>query len=200
MKKSVLLALFLSLGGTSVANAEFYLGGDLALTSFDYSDVDNATGYQLGAGYSFDNNVAIELRYLDSGKADVDGSVPIDDVFPGATVSDMGIELSGYLATVSYTMPLGAQDSWGLFFRGGLYDTDTEISGTVTFPGGGSERGTASESTTGLTVGLGLEWMLTPAFGLRGSVDGLISNNDFADDNNVTVITVGTLFRFGGEN
>lgn len=199
MKKLASVALFvIAMGVHGVANAGFYLGGDIAITSFDYSDIDNATGYQLGAGYRFDNNLAVELRYLDSGEADIDGSVPVDDLFPGATVSDMSLELSGYLATLSYAMPLGTQEnSLDLFFRGGLYDTDTEASGTVTFSGGSSQSGTALEGTTGLTVGIGLEWMPTSAFGLRAAVDGLISNNDFAADNNVTVITIGTMFRFG---
>lgn len=195
MKKLTMVAVFVSaMGVHGVANAEFYLTGDVAITSFDYSNVDNATGYQLGAGYSFDNNIFLEFRYLDSGKADVDGSEPIDEI-PGATVNDTDLELSGYLATIGYMFPFGVEDAGGIFVRGGLYSTDTEVSGTVT-SGAFSEDVSDSEDSTGITIGLGLEWMPTRTFGLRASIDGLINNKDFADDNNVTVVTLGTVIRF----
>ncbi|MGH8481599.1 MAG: hypothetical protein ACRES8_03975 [Nevskiaceae bacterium] len=39
--------------------------------------------------------------------------------------------------------------------------------------------------------------MLNPTFGLRFDLQALIGVNDFADDNNVTLLMIGPVLKFG---
>lgn len=68
---------------------------------------------------------------------------------------------------------------------------------SVHVPGYGSGTGSESKSTTGFTVGAGVEWAPTPAFGLRAGFDGLLAVKDFANDENVNVFSLGLVYRFG---
>ena len=170
--------LLLGAGMVNVAEARVYVGGGFGLSQFDYEDVDDGSATKLFVGFEQeDSPVYFELALIDSGDADIEGA--------GLTLNVSGMSFGvGYRGVMNY------ETGSAFFLKGGLYNTDTEISDGFN---------TATDGNSGLFIGFGGDLMLNPSFGLRFDMEGLLGVEDFADDNNVTLITLGALFKFGGE-
>ena len=109
---------------------------------------------------------------------------------------DTTLNVSGTQFGVGYRAELNPATGSSFFFKGGFYNTDTELSDPNGFTIYGP--GTAEESGSGLYLGLGGDWMFVPTFGLRFDLEGLLGVKDFVDDKNVTVFSVGPVIKFGG--
>ena len=170
--------LFLGASMVNVAEAGVVLGASIGKSQFDYTDVDDGSAKNFYIGYELDGSpMFFEAVKIDSGDADI------------TSLQDVTLNVSGTQIGLGYRGILNPVTGSGFFFKGGIYNTDTEAAG----PGG-----TVTEGGSGLYLGLGGDWMFAPKFGLRFDLEGLIGVNDFAEDNNVTLIMVGPVFRFGG--
>ena len=85
------------------------------LNSIDYADSDYETtvGIELVAGYSFNENFAVEVGYMDWGEAD-------DDVAPVWTIS-------GHSLKIGAKGSLPVNDLVTLFAKGGVHSWDGEV-------------------------------------------------------------------------
>ena len=163
----------------SPLHAEVYIGAGVGSSSFDYSDIDNGSAKKFHLGYRFDDkHYAVEIAQIDSGDADIDGG-------DFNSISVEGINLSlvyNTAATFGKSEPLNA------FFKGGIYQVDTEVDGIF--------FSDMDDSSAGLSLGLGLEYAFTDFFSVRAEAEGLIAVEDFANDESVTFLTVGAQFHF----
>jgi hypothetical protein len=170
-------AVVLALASVGVAEARVVAGANFGISQFDYEDIDDGTATMFYLGYELAESPAyFELALIDTGEADV------------TSLSDVTIEVSGLQVGVGYRLIANPDTGSDLFMKAGLYNTDTEAVG----PGGSVEDG-----NTGLYLGFGGTLMLAPSFGLRFDMQGLLGVEDFADDNNVTLIMLGPVFKFG---
>jgi OOP family OmpA-OmpF porin len=144
------------------------------LTTCDDSD----TAWKILGGYRFNRNLAVEFGYTDLGE--VSGSDGVDTV----TVESTAFEL-----VAVGTMPIA--DKFSVYGKIGLYrgETDAEVVGP--------SAGSASESNTDLTFGVGVQYDFTKNLGVRGEWQRYsdVGGGDI-EGADVDVISIGVVFRF----
>ncbi len=158
MNKTILMACMLlcSLPVKAEFVDQLYYGGGIGFNDAG-SAADDATGFQLFAGYQFPEkldefDVAIEVGYMDSGDFDTTTDVPL---FGPVTVSESANGLWS-TAVASYAI----NESFSVLGRAGLDFGDDD----------------------GLMVGIGVDYKISDRFRLRGeyvsrdSIDSLQIN------------------------
>lgn len=161
---------------SSNATAEIVVGGAVGYSELSsYDDVDEALGWKGFAGYRASSvPVYAEIGYVNSGELEVD-SLNVD------------LEFDGFTAAVGYRMVVDSYNGSDVVFKIGGYTLDTEASG----PGGSIE-----EDGSGLLVGIGGNWMFTPHLGLHADAQILFGVEDFANDEDLTLLTIGLMYAF----
>lgn len=161
---------------TAAAAIDGYVGLGVGSASYDYDDVDDSTAVMVYGGFRPGDGVfGVELAYLDLGDADVDG-------LPGVSFNMSGFNVSGvFKLTLDKATPLG------VLFKLGFFSFDTDLETPI---------GNASESSTGLSYGIGLEYVVDKQISFRGEIQGFTGVEDFADDEDVTLVNVGLGFHF----
>jgi hypothetical protein len=80
-----------------------------------------------------------------------------------------------------------SNDRFGWIAKGGAYSFTTEL----------SDSGSSfEEDSSGLALGGGFIYTVTPAFAVRAEVECFIGVSDFADDGDVVTVSGGIEFRF----
>lgn len=178
-------AVLLCFGSVSVAEAKVVLGAGFGKSQFDYDDIDDGSARKFYAAYELQDSPAyFELSLSDSGDADITG-------FNSVTMNVSGTQIGA-----GYRFIFNHETGSNFFLKAGIYNTDTKVDDPD-----GEICGfacTAEDGNSGLYIGMGGDMMLNPSFGLRFDLEGLLGVEDFADDKNVTLFTVGPLFKFGG--
>lgn len=149
-----------------------------------YSDVDGTFGGKVFAGYRFSPApIFVEASYLDAGKADIQGLDQVRMGFKGYTVG------AGYFAELS---PLGS----GVWLRASFFSGKARIEDKFaqTIYGGDAE-----ETSSGASVGIGLQWKPAEWFGLRAEYESLIGGKDLVGDKSIGLLSLGVVFEFGQE-
>ena len=133
------------------------------------------TSWKILGGYQFNRNLALELGYADLGEATIAG--------PG-----IGGTLEATAFEVVAVGMLPVMDKFSLYGKIGIYRGDTEANGL---------GGSASETNTDLTFGVGARFDFTRNLGVRAEWQkyqdmggGVIGEGD------VDVVSVGLLWRF----
>jgi OOP family OmpA-OmpF porin len=188
MKKASIAILGLTAAAFSLpAAAQFYAGGGLGQSKFKdelscegvgspFSCDDKDTSFKLFGGYQVNRNFAAEATYQDFGKAKISGL--------GANA-----ELKSYALDVSALGMLPFANQFAAYGRLGLYYASTDGSSNVGV--------NASESNTGLTYGIGLQWDPMPKLGVR--LEYQIYNDVGGGDvgkGDVNVLGLSALWRF----
>jgi OOP family OmpA-OmpF porin len=182
---------------TAIKN-EFQTG--LGYVNFDGTESsdseDRTSGFKLFGGYAFNENIAVELSYIDMGEVDAKSSSsgtffdsadnPVDgDLFATARASVDAFTLD---ASLSYPVASFA----ALFVKAGVYAADAELELSA---GGsasaGSVNDSSTKSSTGLHFGIGANFWVTDAIGLRAEWERL---------DNVEVDRLDNLGAGGGES
>jgi OOP family OmpA-OmpF porin len=187
----VLVALVAS-GMSLAANAgDFYLGLGVGGSSYESSDFvdcfgsddcdtfnDNDVAWNVFAGYSLTDAVAVEIGYQDWGKAE-------DDDFFGESVS---AEPSMVTVMAVGTAPIGGD--FAAFGKVGIafLNIDTHTDG-----GGFNAESSGSSNSQDLALGGGVQWNLGH-FGIRGEVLWV----DAEDADTAMMYGVSGLYKFGG--
>jgi OmpA-OmpF porin, OOP family len=120
-----------------------YLDASIGRSDINESGWDNGTSFSFGAGYSFNEFISAEARYIDFGEFD-------DDVAPVWT-------LSGDAFVVDLVASYPLSDRVSVFAKLGFFSWDAE----VTQAGFGE---LASDDGTDLTYGAGLAYSFTDRF------------------------------------
>jgi len=138
----------------------------------------SGNAFKITAGYVVSPALAVELGYIDFGKAK----------FSDATVSATA-KANGLTVGAAYELALAPE--WNFTLRGGVARMKTKISGTVAGEGSGS----ASENNTAPYFGLGLNYAVSTSFKVQTGMD--FSRAEFdGEKGNVRALTVGARFDF----
>lgn len=175
---STALAVTFALSFPLVANAEgFYVDLGLGQAKADLGNTsglnvdDKDTSYSIGAGYKFNDYIAIEGGYLKLGTASVSASGTISGTYRGKPISATGTlsassEVDGYYLGPVLSLPMG--DKFEAYARAGVYfwnaDSKASATGTLTYAGTTYPVGataTANDSGNDAYYGIGVAYKAT---------------------------------------
>ncbi|MDO9146529.1 MAG: OmpA family protein [Hydrogenophaga sp.] len=149
------------------------------------------TAYKLFGGYQFNRNIALEGGYFDLGKNSFSSNI-VNGTQAGtlageSKVRGLNLDLVGTLPFTerfSALARVGVQHAW----------SKSTASGT----GAGAGVATSSKrDDSGVKVGLGLQYEVSPAVWIRGEVERYRIKNAVGQRTNVDVATVSLVFPFG---
>jgi len=152
------------------------------------TDDDRDTGYKLFGGYQFNKNFALEGGYFNLGEFTFSA-----DTIPAGTL-DAKIKLRGYNLDLVGFLPLNEKLS--AFGRLGVTYAETKDS----FSGTGLvivNDDSNSARNTNPKIGLGLQYALNEHVDMRFEAERYHLDNSFGDKDNIDLISVGVVYRFG---
>ena len=159
-------------------------------TTVSIADDDRDVGYKLFGGYQFNRNFAIEGGYFNLGKFGfVATTVPAGTLNGEAKFQGLNLDAVGILPIT---------DRFSAFGRAGLAYARTRDS----FSGTGAvivANPNPRANDTNYKLGLGLEYALTQALGLRAEAERYRVNDAVGNKGDVDLFSVGLVFRFGGK-
>ncbi|HEU4923406.1 MAG TPA: outer membrane beta-barrel protein, partial [Burkholderiales bacterium] len=139
---------------------------------------DKDTAWKILGGYRFTRNLAVEVGYTDFGEQSASR--------PAGTVT--------FEATALEVVGVGSlpvADRFSVYGKIGMYRGDTDANDTAF--GGGS----ASDSNTGLTFGIGGQYDFTKNLGIRGEWQRYADvGGDSVGESDVDVLSVGVIWKF----
>ena len=178
---------------------------DLGFVNFDGSESaeseDKASAFKLFGGYAFNEYIAVELSYVDMGEVDANSSSsgtffdsadnPVDgDLFATARASVDAFTLD---ANLSYPVASFA----ALFVKAGVYAADAELEssagGSITTESINESR---TDSSTGLHFGIGANFWVTEAIGLRAEWERLDSVEADGGESDVDLVSAALIYSF----
>jgi len=164
------------------------LGPGFATTSI--ADDDRDTGYKVFGGYQFNKNFAIEAGYFDLGRFNFTATtVPAGTLTGNFRVKGLNLDAVGALPI---TEKLSA------FGRIGVQYAKTRDS----FAGTGAvlvANPNPSERDTNYKYGLGMQYDFTPTLGVRVEAERYRINDAVRGKDNVDLVSVGLVYRFGAK-
>ena len=152
-------------------------------------DDDRDTGYKLFGGYQFNRNFAVEGGYFNLGKFGFTATT-----VPAGTLNG-DIKLQGLNLDAVGILPI--TDRFSAFGRAGLAYAQTRDSFTRTGAVTVANPNPRSNDTN-YKLGVGLEYALTDALGLRAEAERYRINDAVGNKGDVDLFSVGLVFRFGG--
>lgn len=179
-----------ALGSAQEQDRGWYAGGSLGRA--DYKNTceglgvpcdDSDSAWRLFGGYRYSRGVAVEVGYADFGATSASGTVAGVGVQAHAEVTAW--DLSGV-----FSLPVGERLS--IFGKLGVYRAEVESAGNV-----GAFTGSASDTGSGFTYGVGAQYDLSRAFGVRAewqAYDNVGGPGTGEDD--VSALMLGVLLRF----
>ena len=163
---------------------------------------DTAFGYKLFGGYSFHENIAIELSYIDMGDADANSSATgtfydaMDNSIDGSLFASAKANVTAFTLDASLNVPMTSV--FALIVKAGVYAADTklELDAGGDIPGVGTINYSKTDSSTGLHYGIGVNFKLTDAIGLRAEWERLdqVEANDGESD--VDLLSAALIYNF----
>jgi OOP family OmpA-OmpF porin len=180
-------------------------GSSLGVVNFDGAQsadsTDNDFGYKLFGGYSFHKNAAVEFSYIDMGEVDANSSASgtfydaANNPIVGGLFATAKAEVDAFTLDVNLNFPVTSIAT--LMVKGGVYAADTKLK----IDAGGSistQNYTYSktEGSTGLHLGIGINFKVTDAIGLRAEWERLdnVEANDGESD--VDLISAAMIYNF----
>ena len=180
---------------------------DLGFVNFDGSESaeseDKASAFKLFGGYSFNEYIAVELSYIDMGEVDANSSssgtffdsagnpIAVDgELFASARASVDAFTLD---ANLSYPIASFA----ALFVKAGVYTADADLESSA-----GSSFSTESinesgtDSSTGLHFGIGANFWVTDAIGLRAEWERLDNVEADGGESDVDLVSAALIYSF----
>ena len=190
--RKMIAAAVLGLGAlmaVSQASAQgFYIGGSVGESDADDGNaipglitsgpVDGKdSGMKFFGGYQFNQNLAVEVAYVDLGKATYSGT------FSGSPVTGGTVKTSGINASAVGTLPLNP--SFSLFAKAGIYTWEakaSDVTGGVPFSG--------KDDGADLSFGFGGAYNVTKNFSLRAEWE------QFEAVDKISLLSVGVAYKF----
>lgn len=180
-------------------------GASLGIVNFNGSESadseDRTSAFKLFGGYAFNDNIAAELSYIDMGEVEANGrstgtffdaaNNSVDgDLFATARASVTAFTLD---ASLSYPVASFAV----LFVKGGIYAADAKLDvsagGSISTE---SFSDSITDSSTGLHVGVGANFRLTNAIGLRAEWERLDNVEANGGESDVDLISASLIYTF----
>jgi len=152
------------------------------------ADDNRDTGYKIFGGYQFNENFAVEGGYFDLGRFGFTATT-----VPAGTLSG-NIKLRGVNLDLVGTVPI--TERFSAFGRVGLNYAQARDN----FTGAGAVsvlNASPSKRDTNLKLGLGLQYALTPALGMRLEAERYRINDAVGNKGDVDLVSLGLVYRFG---
>jgi len=178
---------------------------DLGFVNFDGAESsdseDKASGFKLFGGYAFNENIAVELSYIDMGEIDANSSSsgtffdsagnPVDgDLFATAKASVDAFTLD---ANLSYPIASFA----ALFVKAGVYTADADLKSSAGSSfSAESINESRTDSSSGLHFGIGANFWVTDAIGLRAEWERLDNVEADGGESDVDLISAALIYTF----
>lgn len=182
MKKLLPSALMLSAVLTFPVNAEqetnWFAAAAVGNSDANVGFLDDDTGFKVAGGYSFSENWAVSLEYVDLGELDVDASAL------GFFGVNSSLEADGFNLSVIGILPVN--DSFDLFAKVGAFNWDIEAKASS-----GGFSASEDEDGTDISWGLGAAYNFSDNF----SVTAEFQRFDI-DEDEIDLISGGVIFRF----
>lgn len=158
------------------------------------SDDDKDTGFKLFAGYRINENFSLEGMFVDFGEMSAEATI-FDGV--DSLSESISAEATGLAVVAVGNFPLS--DSASLLAKFGLFrwEVDGEHRVTSTVPGFAFSE-SASDSGTDPMFGLGIEFMMGKAWGIRAEWEKFTDVGDAATtgQSDVDFLSLSALFSF----
>lgn len=161
------------------------------VTGISFDDNDSDVGFKLLAGRKFNKNFAVEGGYFNLGEFGFTATYPAANSFSG------NIKLQGLNLDAVGILPF--TEKFSAFGRVGLLYTQ----GKDRFTGANAGAGVAAansnpkKSEANYKYGVGLQYDLTRALGLRGEWERYRVNDAVGNKGDVDMLSVGLVYRFG---
>lgn len=153
-------------------------------------DDDRSNGYKIFGGYQLNKNFAIEGGYFDLGNFGYTATT-----VPAGTLNGR-IKLRGLNLDLVGMLPL--TEKFSVFGRAGLNYAQARDS----FSGTGAVRVTdpsPRKNGTNYKLGVGLQYALTESLALRAEAERYRVNDAVGNRGHVDLLSVGLVYRFGGQ-
>lgn len=162
------------------------------------SDLDDSdTTYSVFAGYRFLPYLAVELSWLDVGKASYNATGTITDGFSTADIEiGADAEVSGPALSVLGIYPFN--EHWEVFGRAGVMFAETELSAGVPIPGLGTFSDSISADTEEFLWGAGISYNFNDQIGARVEYAQVLDagDQDETGEGDVDRIVLGISYSF----
>jgi OOP family OmpA-OmpF porin len=180
-------------------------GASLGIVGFDGSESanseDTAFGYKVFGGYSFNKYIAVELSFIDMGEVDANSSSSgtffdaANNAVDGDLFATAKASVDAFTLDASLSYPIASFAA--LFVKGGVYAADTELKlnagSSISAENFNDSR---TESSSGLHVGVGANFKVTDAIGLRAEWERLDNVEANGGENDVDLISASLLYNF----
>jgi OOP family OmpA-OmpF porin len=163
---------------------------------------DNAFGYKLFGGYTFYKNIAVELSYIDMGEVDANSSATgtfydaMDNAIDGNLFASAKANVTAFTLDASLNVPMTSV--FALIVKAGVYAADTklELDAGGDIPNVDGIDYSKTDSSTGLHFGIGVNFKVTDAIGLRAEWERLdsVEANDGKSD--VDLLSAAVIYNF----
>jgi len=164
-------------------------GPGLNITSITRDN--NSIGYKLFGGYQFNNYLALEGGWFDLGRFNFRSTST-----PAGTLNG-DMKFRGVNMDALLRFPIS--DQFSLFGRGGVTYAQTRDSftstGAIVLPA----NPTPNKWAWNPKYGVGLEYDVTPSFGIRAEAERYRVNDAVGGNGNVDLFSLGIIYRFGKE-
>jgi OOP family OmpA-OmpF porin len=158
------------------------MGGNASI-----DDDDTDLGYKLFGGWKFHKNFALEAGYFNLGKFGFTGTTPTSSLTGTAKFQGLNFDAVGILPLTEKFSALGRL---GLTYTQGKDTFAT--TGNISVP-----NNNPSKSEANYKLGLGVQYDLTRALGLRAEWERYRVNDAIGNKGDVDLLTVGLIYTFG---
>jgi OOP family OmpA-OmpF porin len=177
------------------------LGVDSFVGTQSADSNDSPFGYKLFGGYSFYDNIAVEFSYIDMGEVDANSraSGTFYDIAGNSVDGDLFAAARAKVKALTLDVNLNASITSvvALIVKGGVYAADTKLEidagGSISTENYNYSR---TESSTGLHYGIGVNFKVTDAIGLRAEWERLDSVEANSGKSDVDLLSAALIYNF----
>ena len=180
-------------------------GASLGAVNFDgaqsASSDENASGYKLFGGYSFYENFAVELSYIDMGEVEANSYSTgtfydaVDNALDGDLYAKAQANVDAVTLDIKLDIPVTSFAA--VIIKGGIYSAETELN--INAGGSISTENyifSKTERSTDIHYGLGINFSVTDNIGLRGEWERLDNVEANGGKNDVDLLSAGLIYNF----
>ena len=180
-------------------------GSSLGVVNFDgvqSADADDTdTGYKIFGGYTFYKNIAVEFSYIDMGEADANSRASgtfydtLNNSVDGDLFASAKANVDAFTLDANFNFPINSV--FALMVKAGVYAADTKLEINA-----GSSISTEdynyskTEGSTGLHYGIGINFKVTDAIGLRAEWERLDSVEANSGKSDVDLLSAALIYNF----
>ena len=191
--------------GANITAFKDEFGASLGAVNFDGVQIadsdDSAFGYKLFGGYSLQQNIAVELSYINMGEVGANSYAsgtfydPADNSLDGELYANARAEVDAFTLDINLGLPISSFAT--VTAKAGLFSADTKL----VINAGGSispeqHSHSVDESSTGLHYGFGINFRIDDHISVRGEWERLDNVEANGGKNDVDLLSAGVSYHF----